>query len=84
MPPQYQLFASSALDIIAGSSAIIFVISQPKRLELPTSEDNDERARSANETQKDPFDIVSRDDVIDGYPLDEDTFWAKVCNLITV
>lgn len=77
MPPQYQLFASSALDIIAGSSAIIFVISQPKRLELPTSEDNDERARSANETQKDPFDIVSRDDVIDGYPLDEDTFWAK-------
>ncbi|KAF8609600.1 multidrug resistance-associated ABC transporter [Ceratobasidium sp. AG-I] len=77
MPLPYQLVASVALDVTAASSAVIFVISKPKRLELPISEDNVERERSAHETQKDPFDIVTGDDVIDGYPLDEDAFWAK-------
>lgn len=84
MPLSYQLVASAALDAIAVSSVVIFVASKPKRLELPISENSTGHERPEYETQKDPFDIVTGDDVIDGYPLDEDAFWAKVCSLIKV
>jgi hypothetical protein len=29
----------------------------------------------------DPFDVVKPEDIIDGYPVDEAEFWAKVCSI---
>ena len=39
----------------------------------PITDDEDQL-----EGVKDPFDIVEPEDTIDGHPLDEDEFWAKV------
>jgi hypothetical protein len=78
MPPQYLLAASTALDIFAISSAIVFVFSRQPRIELPTVDSHEELQGFENEVRKDPFDIVESEDVIDGHLLDEEKFWTKV------
>ncbi|KAG8716045.1 hypothetical protein FRC11_010771 [Ceratobasidium sp. 423] len=50
---------------------------RPKRLELPTT-GREHSERLEGDERKDPFDIASREDIIDGYPLHEEKFWSKV------
>lgn len=78
MPISYSLVASAAADVFAASSAIIFLFSRPKRLELPTSGAYEQNEHMAGEEHKDPFDIADREDVIDGYPIEEEKFWSQV------
>ncbi|KAG8707304.1 hypothetical protein FRC08_000588 [Ceratobasidium sp. 394] len=78
MPPQYSLIASATLDVFALSSVIIFVFSRPKPIALPTVDSREELEGFVSDHQKDPFDIVERDDIIDGHPLDEDKFWTQI------
>ncbi|KAG8745725.1 hypothetical protein FRC10_007205 [Ceratobasidium sp. 414] len=77
MPPQYSLIASVTLDVFALSSIIIFIFSRPKPITLPTV-DRGELEGFASDHRQDPFDVVECEDIIDGHPLDEDTFWTQV------
>ncbi|CAE6396057.1 unnamed protein product [Rhizoctonia solani] len=78
MSVSYPLAASIIADVCALSSAIIFLFSRPKQLELPTAEASEHDERLDGEDQKDPFDIATREDTIDGYPLHEEKFWSQV------
>ncbi|CAE6501788.1 unnamed protein product [Rhizoctonia solani] len=77
MPVSYPLTASIIADVCAFSSALLFLFSRPKRLELPTTGDYEPSERLEGDERKDPFDIATREDIIDGYPLHEEKFWSK-------
>ncbi|KAG8726907.1 hypothetical protein FRC12_022998, partial [Ceratobasidium sp. 428] len=78
MSRQYLLAASITLAVLALSSIIVFVFSQPKPIALPTIDSREELDGSQNEQQNDPFDVAEHEDVIDGHLLDEETFWIQV------
>ncbi|CAE6493905.1 unnamed protein product [Rhizoctonia solani] len=87
MSVSYPLAASIAADVCVLSSALVFLFSQPKRLELPTNEAHEPSERLEGNDHKDPFDIAGREDTIDGYPIDEEKFWSqakamKICQTI--
>ncbi|CEL57922.1 ATP-dependent bile acid permease OS=Saccharomyces cerevisiae (strain ATCC 204508 / S288c) GN=YBT1 PE=1 SV=2 [Rhizoctonia solani AG-1 IB] len=78
MPVSYPLAASAIADVCAISSALILLFSRPKRLELPTTDAGDRDERLEGEDRKDPFDIATSEDMIDGYPIHEEKFWSQV------
>jgi hypothetical protein len=78
MPVSYPLAASAIADVCAISSALILLFSRPKRLELPTTNAGDRDERLEGEDRKDPFDIATSEDMIDGYPIHEEKFWSQV------
>ncbi|KAG9120665.1 hypothetical protein FRC07_003764 [Ceratobasidium sp. 392] len=57
-------------------SFVAFCSTQPKRIQLPTS-DGTLIPDSTEQSQSDLFDIAKPEEVIDGTPLDEDEFWVK-------
>ncbi|CAE7211925.1 unnamed protein product [Rhizoctonia solani] len=75
MSVSYPLVASIIADVCATSSALLFLFSRPKRIELPTTGAHSERLEG--DDRKDPFDVASREDLIDGYPLHEERFWSQ-------
>ncbi|KAJ1311227.1 hypothetical protein OPQ81_009727 [Rhizoctonia solani] len=77
MSVSYPLVASIIADACALSSALLFLFSKPKRLELPTTGTHESSERLEGDDQKDPFDIATREDTIDGYPLHEEKFWSQ-------
>ncbi|GAB1519113.1 hypothetical protein RhiTH_002179 [Rhizoctonia solani] len=77
MSVSYPLVASAVADVCALSSVIIFLFSRPRRLELPTAEAGEHGEIIQGEDHKDPFDIATREDTIDGYPLHEEKFWSQ-------
>ncbi|KAH7344787.1 multidrug resistance-associated ABC transporter [Rhizoctonia solani] len=77
MSVSYPLAASIAADVCVLSSALVFLFSRPKRLELPTNGGHEPGERLEGDDHKDPFDIASREDTIDGYPLNEEKFWSQ-------
>ncbi|CAE6528569.1 unnamed protein product [Rhizoctonia solani] len=78
MSVSYPLAASIVADVCVLSSALVFLFSRSKPLELPTTEANEPSERLEGDERKDPFDIATREDIIDGYPLHEEKFWSKV------
>ncbi|KAG9126425.1 hypothetical protein FRC07_003485 [Ceratobasidium sp. 392] len=78
MSTQYLLPASITLGISALVSIIALIFSRPKPIALPTTDSREELEGFASEQQKDPFDVVEREDVIDGHLLNEDVFWNHV------
>ncbi|CAE6433200.1 unnamed protein product [Rhizoctonia solani] len=78
MSVSYPLAASIVADVCVLSSALVFLFSRSKPLELPTTGADEPSERLEGDDRKDPFDIASREDVIDGYPLHEEKFWSKV------
>ncbi|KAF8761854.1 Multidrug resistance-associated ABC transporter [Rhizoctonia solani] len=78
MSVSYSLVASAVADVCALSSVIIFLFSRPRRFELPTAEAGEHGEIIQGEDHKDPFDIATREDTIDGYPLHEEKFWSQV------
>ncbi|QRW05470.1 ABC transporter [Ceratobasidium sp. AG-Ba] len=78
MPPQYLLIASATLVALALSSTITLTFSRPKSVALPTIDSREELEGIVEEHRKDPFDIVEREDVIDGHLLNEEQFWTQV------
>jgi len=75
MPP-YQLLLAEALvgATIISSFAFVLVRSQQQKIHLPTVQD----ASLADDVDQDPFNVTKPEDFIDGEPIDEDAFWAKV------
>jgi hypothetical protein len=73
---RFQLEIAGFLAASAGASAITFWVSKRTengKIQLPLHEDEDQG--------RDPFDVTSPMDFVDGYPIEEAKFWAKVCEL---
>ncbi|KAJ7853283.1 multidrug resistance-associated ABC transporter [Mycena olivaceomarginata] len=70
--PLYQLEIASALVASAFSSSVLFYLNRPVegKIQLPLHSESD------NSTD-DAFDVTKPEDIVDGYPIDEEGFWAK-------
>jgi hypothetical protein len=71
--PRFQLPITIALVISVVTSLITFYFTRTKegKIKLPTT---------ANEqNERDIFDVLRPEDVTDGYPIDEEGFWTRVC-----
>ena len=70
---RFQLPISIALVISVVTSVIAFYFTRTKegKIQLPIA---------ANEqNERDMLDVIKLEDVTDGYPIDEENFWTKVC-----
>lgn len=78
--PSYQLPVAVALATSALLSLVVRGLSASRRgkIALPVTAD------SPLEPQHDPFDVTSPEDVIDGEPVDESSFWLNVRSLIRI
>jgi hypothetical protein len=72
--PRFQLEVATALAVGALCSLSIFYLSRPKegKITLPTHSDYEEVIT------EDPFDVITPEDVLEGYPIDERKFWDQV------
>lgn len=78
--PTYLLPFSITTAVSVGFSAALrawLFIRRPKD-RLPTAYSPITENEDQLEGVKDPFDIVEPEDTVDGDPLDENEFWAKV------
>ncbi|KAH6918109.1 ATP-binding cassette transporter [Coprinopsis sp. MPI-PUGE-AT-0042] len=69
----YQLEVSTLLASGAAASATALVwntVQQNNKIQLPVNADDS--------FTRDPFDIVTPEDVVDGFPIDEEQFWARI------
>ena len=69
--PRYQLSVAIALLVGAACSLglILFARTREGKIQLPLT---------GEEVDNDPFDVFSPEDVVDGYPVEENKFWAQV------
>jgi len=69
---RFQLPISIALVTSVFTSLITFYFTQTKegKIQLPTT------ANGQNES--DIFDVLRPEDITDGYPIDEESFWTRV------
>jgi hypothetical protein len=74
--PQYQLEVAILLGASVACSVVIFYLTQPKEGQISLSVENDDGYEHG--TQSDPFDVTKPEDRMDGYALDEHSFWVKV------
>ena len=72
--PEYQLHVAIALAIACATSLGLLVLAGPKDRKdaLPTTSDGQEGLT------RDPFDVTTPEDFVDGIPVDEQRFWTKV------
>ena len=72
--PHFQLLISIALVVSVVISVLVFYLTRTKegKIQLPTAV-----ADELNE--RDVFDVTRPEDVTDGYPIDEESFWIRVC-----
>ena len=70
---RFQLPISIALVISVVTSVIAFYFTLTKegRIQLPIA--------ANEENERDMLDVIKLEDVTDGYPIDEENFWTKVC-----
>lgn len=69
----FQLEASALLASGAAASAIALIwngMGQKNKIQLPVN--------AEESFLRDPFDIVTPEDVVDGSPIGEEQFWARV------
>lgn len=73
--PRFELEVAIALAASVPCSLLLWFITRPEehKIQLPTHTEGDEPLA------KDPFDVTKPDDLMDGYPINEEVFWAKVC-----
>ncbi|KAJ7147016.1 multidrug resistance-associated ABC transporter [Mycena epipterygia] len=73
--PRYQLEIAIALNASAVCSAVLFYLNRTTegKIQLPVHAD-----RTEIYPDGDPFDVITPEDLLDGYPLDEANFWARI------
>lgn len=71
--PQYQLLVAAILAAAGVGSILVlyFTSSRQPKVQLSTSGEQDESLL------RDPFDVTRPEDLIDGYPINEEGFWNK-------
>ncbi|KAL1948837.1 hypothetical protein VTO73DRAFT_10643 [Trametes versicolor] len=72
--PEYQLHVAIALTAGLATSLGLFLLAGPeeKKTALPTFVEGDEAL------ERDPFDVATAEDFVDGTPIDEQRFWSKM------
>ena len=70
---RFQLPNSIALVTSVVTSLITFYFTRTKEgeIQLPTA--------ANDQSERDIFDVIRPEDVADGYPIDEESFWTRVC-----
>jgi hypothetical protein len=73
---RFELGVAITLAVSAGCSLISFYLTREKdgKVQLPTHVDESEDVVNGH----DPFEVTTLEDIIDGYPIDADAFWASV------
>jgi len=71
--PRFQLPIAIALVTSAVTSLVTFYLTRTKegKIQLPTI--------SNGQNEHDIFDVLRPEDITDGYPIDEEGFWTRVC-----
>ena len=77
--PRFQLPVVVVLVVAASFSLSVFYFTQPSKgkIKLPIHTEDDDEPHLP-----DPFDVTKPEDLIDGYPIDEQAFWVRVCCLV--
>ena len=72
--PRFQLPIAIALDVSVVISLLTFYLTQAKdgQIQLPT-------AVVDEQNEHDAFDVTRPEDLMDGYPIDAENFWIRVC-----
>ncbi|OJT13873.1 ATP-dependent bile acid permease, partial [Trametes pubescens] len=72
--PEYQLHVAIALTAGLVTSLGLFILAGPEETKnaLPTFVEGDEAL------ERDPFDVATAEDFVDGAPIDEQQFWYKM------
>ncbi|KAF8888549.1 multidrug resistance-associated ABC transporter [Infundibulicybe gibba] len=75
--PRYQLPIAIALVGLSIGSLITFYFTQPNhgKIRLPLHLDD---TASESLPATDPFDVTTPEDIIDGYPIEAEKFWARM------
>lgn len=71
--PEYQLHVAIALTAGLATSLGLFILTGPEEQKnaLPTFVEGDEAL------ERDPFDVATAEDFVDGAPIDEQQFWSS-------
>jgi hypothetical protein len=71
--PRFQLPIAIALVTSVVTSLITFYFTRTKegKIQLP--------ATANEQNEHDIFDVLRPEDVTDGYPIDEEGFWTRLC-----
>lgn len=80
--PKYQLPIAIVLIICAVFSAVILRLrnNEEGKIRLPVHLDGEQDGGF----ERDPFEVTTPADVMDGEPVDEQAFWARVRTIINV
>ena len=72
--PRFQLPIAIALVVSAVISLLTFYLTRTKegQIQLPT-------AVVDEQGERDVFDVTRPEDITDGYPIDAENFWIRVC-----
>jgi hypothetical protein len=71
--PRFQLPIAIALVVSVVISLLTFYLTRTKegQIQLPTTVDEQD--------ERDVFDVTRPEDITDGYPIDAESFWIRVC-----
>ena len=74
--PHYQLPIAVALVVSAVTSLLTFYLTRTRegKIQLPAH-----TAVEDEQNERDVFDVTRPEDVTDGYPIDAEGFWKRVC-----
>jgi len=74
--PRFQFEIAIVLAVSIACSLAVFYLTRPEegKIQLPTHVESSEEAYHG----PDPFDVTKPEDIIDGYPIGADAFWARV------
>jgi hypothetical protein len=74
--PQYQLPIAGVLAASTLASLVVFFLTRTPegKVQLPIRVQDGDLVPA-----HDAFDVTKPEDIVDGYPIDEDKFWTRVC-----
>lgn len=80
--PAFQFESAVFLAGCGLSSLLIYIIFRPTEGQIKLQTYNDQESNGEgmelDGEKVDPFDVTKPEDLVDGYPIDEDGFWTKV------
>ncbi|KZV87123.1 multidrug resistance-associated ABC transporter [Exidia glandulosa HHB12029] len=76
--PRFQLLLATSLVVAATGSAAVSYFLRPKTGKIALYDDSFEGDEPELAGEKDPFDVTTPEDIIDGTPLNEAQFWQQM------
>ncbi|KAJ8520309.1 hypothetical protein ONZ45_g2846 [Pleurotus djamor] len=76
--PRFQLEVALALAVSSFGSLLFFYVLRSKegKIQLPTHAD--ENGNGLQQEEHDPFDVLTQEDTVEGDPVNEEVFWARM------